>query len=649
MKPKIISFILLLFTFSQVNAENVENVFLDIDKNYIYYNELQNLYDKWMIFPDENWKFNPNSLIKRDDFVWITMEINCIKCIQPSTPMDLITKYSGTNPFFDVIQTNKNFYCISEWKNSGFAVWYDKSYKCDNGTIKIWEGPFCINNNITKEEALAIMLRKSSIFTLEDSNKVINNIRNWTITENLANDIPAKIDWNPYTFYGYFQKALDYSLVEYDANWNKREYSLLKKDSSGNLNPKKAITKQEFLNWAYILLKANSCNISASQTKLNIWVDLTILDKTCLKSNPNCPKSDLKNTSETIYDLKAIVGWVDLNKLTNNSYVRQLYNTDTWESAMIYWDYIDNYKFNNWNRKINLTVVDKDWNIWKAEWNLYVQNNNRNSFSIDMHANPVYGNAYLWVDFTSTNSDTIGNYTYTWNFWDGQTWVWKNIDHIYQNPWVYEAVLIVVNTQTWEKKESKVTIKVDEAIKCSTSCSCDKGSVCSTKDPNICSVTWICLKDTDNDWLTDNIDKCPLIYGPIINQWCPILSNSCSSNCSCLKWSTCSSKDTAVCSKVWICVPDNRCSSDCSCDKGSVCSIKDPNICSKEWVCIPENSCLYPNSGSSIFWNMICNSCPCNFSFDFLASVRKCDTIFPAIISPDKQTIYWKWNNYLIK
>jgi hypothetical protein len=46
---------------------------------------------------------------------------------------------------------------------------------------------------------------------------------------------------------------------------------------------------------------------------------------------------------------------------------------------------------------------------------------------------------------------------------------------------------------------------------------------------------------------------------------------------------------------------------------------------------------------------MICRTCPCDLNFDFLASVRKCDTIFPAIISPDKQTIYSKWNNYLIK
>lgn len=623
MKIKILIFLILSIFTKSVFAENIENVFSDIDKNYIYYNELQSLYDKWMIFPDSNNKFNPNSLIKRDDFVWITMEVNCIKCIQPATPVELITKYSNILPFFDVFQENKNFYCISEWKNNWFTLWYDKSYKCDDWTTKNWESPFCINNNITKEEALAIMLRKSSIFTLEDSEKTINDIRNWIITENLANDLTPKIDWSPYTFYWYFQKALDYSLVEYDSKWNKKEYKLLEKDSNWNLNPRKAITKQEFLKWAYILLKANSCNISSNQTKLNIWVDLNILDKICTKSDQNCKKSSFPNTNETIYDIKAIVWWVDLSKLTEKSYVRQLYNQNTWESGMIYWSYVDNYKFNNWNRKINLIVVDSDWNIWKAQWNLYVNNNSTNSsFSIDMHANPVYWNAYLWVDFTSTNSDSSDNYTYNWDFWDWQTWNWKNIDHIYQNPWVYEAKLIVTNIKTLEKKESKVTIKVDAAIKCSASCSCEKWSTCSTKDPNICSISWICLKDTDNDWLTDNIDKCPLIYWPITNKWCPILSKVCSSDNQCNKGSVCNIKDLDSSSKQGICVPENN---------------------------IPENSCLYPDSWSSIFWNMMCNSCPCNLNFDFLASIRKCDTIFPAIISPDKTTIYWKWNNYLIK
>ncbi|MDP2395698.1 MAG: S-layer homology domain-containing protein [bacterium] len=44
-------------------------MFSDINSNYKYLNELQTLYDKGMIFPDKNGKFNPNELLNRDEFV----------------------------------------------------------------------------------------------------------------------------------------------------------------------------------------------------------------------------------------------------------------------------------------------------------------------------------------------------------------------------------------------------------------------------------------------------------------------------------------------------------------------------------------------------------------------------------------------------
>jgi hypothetical protein len=47
----------------------IENVFSDITKDYPYYNELQTLYDKSMIFPDNEGKFNPYKLLTRDEFV----------------------------------------------------------------------------------------------------------------------------------------------------------------------------------------------------------------------------------------------------------------------------------------------------------------------------------------------------------------------------------------------------------------------------------------------------------------------------------------------------------------------------------------------------------------------------------------------------
>lgn len=60
------------------------------------------------------------------------------------------------------------------------------------------------------------------------------------------------------------------------------------------------------------------------------------------------------------------------------------------------------------------------------------------------------------------------------------------------------------------------------------------------------------------------------------------------------------------------------------------------------------SACILPTSWSSIFWNVVCNSCPCAYQFDFIAILRKCDVIIPAIVSPDGTKMYGKWNAYEI-
>ena len=82
--------------------ESVENIFLDIDSDYKYLNELQNLYDKWVIIPDENGKFNPTKLLNRDEFVGIVMEVSCKDCIKPDTALEYIQQYTGKNIFYDI-------------------------------------------------------------------------------------------------------------------------------------------------------------------------------------------------------------------------------------------------------------------------------------------------------------------------------------------------------------------------------------------------------------------------------------------------------------------------------------------------------------------------------------------------------------------
>ena len=189
-KKIIITFFVLLFSlFSQalVFADSipVENIFSDIDKDYKYLNELQELYDKWMIVPDENWKFNPNELLNRDEFVWIMMEVTCKDCIQPNTSIDLLNKYEDTQLFFDIAKTNKYYYCIADASNSWFVNWYYEWTVCEDWSVSTNEKPFCPNNTIILEEAIAIILRVSWILTNEEADKIRQNIYDWKINQNL--------------------------------------------------------------------------------------------------------------------------------------------------------------------------------------------------------------------------------------------------------------------------------------------------------------------------------------------------------------------------------------------------------------------------------------------------------------------------------
>ena len=101
----------------------VHQVFNDIERDYEYGKELQTLYDKGMIFPDENGNFNPSQLLNRDEFVWIASEVSCKRCIQPHTSVDLLNLYKE-NPFFDVGKENKYFYCIADAKQNSFVSGY---------------------------------------------------------------------------------------------------------------------------------------------------------------------------------------------------------------------------------------------------------------------------------------------------------------------------------------------------------------------------------------------------------------------------------------------------------------------------------------------------------------------------------------------
>jgi hypothetical protein len=99
----------------------------------------------------------------------------------------------------------------------------------------------------------------SGILTNEGAQKIRQDIKDGKITQALASDVlPKNPDGSVYSFYPDFKVALDYSVVEYDKNGNKKIYRLIEKKDD-KLRPKKSMTKEEFLRMAYVALKANSC------------------------------------------------------------------------------------------------------------------------------------------------------------------------------------------------------------------------------------------------------------------------------------------------------------------------------------------------------------------------------------------------------
>jgi hypothetical protein len=361
---KILLISLLFFSyFSHTFAESaipIEDIFSDITPSYKYYKEVQELYDRGMIFPDENGKLNPQKLLTRDEFVGISIEVICKRCIQPNTALDLLQTYTGKNIYFDISEKNKYFYCVAEADAKDYVRWYNPWDKCEDGTFKAWERPFCPLNTITREEAYAVILRNSKILTIDENEKILQDIKNGTVTESLSDDVTAQnLDRTPYTFYGYFQKALAYELVEYDNLWKKKTYKLLEKKDN-KIYPKKAVIKEEFINMAYIALKANNCKQQITN-KNDIAMKMQIYDKSCTKSSQNCKPSSLKDETNT-YDLKGVVESSCKEWVKENGYIWRFYNSQTGEKFIKYGSYIDNYTFlgkGSW--EVYLRVIDNCW------------------------------------------------------------------------------------------------------------------------------------------------------------------------------------------------------------------------------------------------------------------------------------------------
>ena len=138
--------------------------FTDVPTTVDYYEDLSSLYGRGIISDSADHKFNPESLMNRDDFVAIVVGVSCKKCLVPS--FDDILKYT-TIPFVDFKRENQNFYCVSYAKEQGIVEGYvigaDGKSACQDGQAYS-ETPFCAFNKISRIEAAAVLLRQAGLW-----------------------------------------------------------------------------------------------------------------------------------------------------------------------------------------------------------------------------------------------------------------------------------------------------------------------------------------------------------------------------------------------------------------------------------------------------------------------------------------------------
>jgi hypothetical protein len=114
----LLSFVGMQSCLFEVRAASYELPFTDVAETDDYYGDLVNLYQRGIIADNPSKRFNPNSLMNRDDFVAIVVGVSCKNCLSPS--FEDILKYTAL-PFTDFERKNQNFYCVSYAKEKGIV------------------------------------------------------------------------------------------------------------------------------------------------------------------------------------------------------------------------------------------------------------------------------------------------------------------------------------------------------------------------------------------------------------------------------------------------------------------------------------------------------------------------------------------------
>jgi len=109
-------------------------------------------------------------------FVGLATSVSCHKCLSPSVEDTIHYQFS---PFIDLEKSNPYYYCISYATEENIVNGYELdttgNATCQNGE-KYASVPFCDENNTTRIEAAAMLLRQAGLW---------DDIRNAEYTEKI--------------------------------------------------------------------------------------------------------------------------------------------------------------------------------------------------------------------------------------------------------------------------------------------------------------------------------------------------------------------------------------------------------------------------------------------------------------------------------
>lgn len=602
--------------------------FVDVSPTDDYYQDLSNLYERGIVPDSPNKKFNPDSLMNRDDFVAIVVGVSCKKCLMPS--FEDVLRYTEL-PFVDFKRENQNFYCVSYAKEQGIIEGYitDASGKssCQDGA-SYGEAPFCAYNKITRIEAAAVLLRQAGL---------------WNNTLNTGKfDREMTLPDTPDGWYGYAQKAIKIGIITPDA--------------TGKIRPNENITKREFVRMAANIFRVNLCEIRSGDgsTGLQTTGDSTGATGSNTGTNPNVNGTNTASTGTNTTGTSNsgtgnsgtgtnatgntgsttgtpnTTGNTVIPPATLTSEIRILDSnkkcsldtpvttfpdpkdtsyafcgrTDTPGGPFNYsWDFVcvqDGTKLTATGASlpnfdlgkdctwlVRLTVTDTVTKaVSQSTATVEIQGDTKrpvtafSSLSLMVYADKMTGEAPTNVQFTSSLQGGTGPYTYRWDFADGTFSTDPNPPHLFDRPGVRDVQLTV--------RDSKGATAVASVV--------------------------LAFTETD-DWDKDGVDNiddaCPMVYGAKSNQGCPVVVPYTGGT------STTTTPPTT-----------------------GTATVVPPNLTLTLAGVNGQCRFDYAASRGAIFGTPTCTACPCQYTADFNAQIRSCDVIFPSIMSPNRDTIY---------